>query len=78
MFCLSTVSTNDYIKITGISFSKKGKRKTEENGRTKVQRTHRDLMGPCRENKVKKSLFSTTLLSHFCPSQPGEEVGEQR
>ena len=23
MFCLSTVSTNDYIKITGISFSKK-------------------------------------------------------
>lgn len=76
MFCLSTVSTNDYIKITGISFSKRGK----ENGRKWKNKSSEDtdLMGPCRENKVKKSLFSTTLLSHFCPSQPGEEVGEQR
>lgn len=27
MFCLSTVSTNDYIKITGISFPKNLKKK---------------------------------------------------
>ena len=33
MFCLSTVSTNDYVKITGISFSKKKNKKPSKKGK---------------------------------------------
>lgn len=84
MFCLSTVSTNVLITYKLPAFFKKKKklqhgkeRKGKIERKLKNKRVENtDLIGPCKENKVRGLifLFSTTLLSHFCPSQPAERV----
>ena len=87
MFCLSTVSTNDYVKITGISFSKKKKKKPSKKGKHERKQNKMeeqrfeeekqmwsDLVGKIKWRNNVIPVQHRLAQSHFCPSQPAEHV----